>query len=90
MSSAGHIMDSINRMKANRSLSARRDAFNIKEANSFRPKVESEYRKYKFKKATPQYLSSLKAQLTTEKRKELIKRIVVLIISVSLGIIIFL
>jgi hypothetical protein len=90
MSSAGHVMDSIKRMKANRALTTRRDAFNIKEANSFRPKASSEIRKYRFKEATPQYLRKLKSQLSTEKKRELIKQIIVLIISISLGIIIFL
>ncbi|WP_420387283.1 hypothetical protein [Roseivirga sp.] len=76
-------------MKANRALTSRRDAFNIKEANTFKPKAKSEFRKYRFRQATPQYLNKLKSQLSVERRNELTKRIVILILSVTLGIIIF-
>lgn len=88
MSSAGHILDSIKRMKANRALTSRREAFNIKEANTFKPK--SDFRKYRFKKATPQYLDKLKTELSKERRNQLIKNILILMISLTIGIIIFL
>ncbi|WP_305982852.1 hypothetical protein [Roseivirga thermotolerans] len=89
MSSAGHILDSIKKLKANRALTARRGSFNIKEANTFKPKAESEFKKYRFRKASPEYLKGLKLQLSAERKRELIKQTIILLLSVAIGLIIF-
>ena len=80
MSSAGHIMDSINRMKANRALRNKRSSFNVMDANTFSEKPMSAYTKYRFKKATPEYLQKLRSQLLADRKNELLKGIFLLII----------
>ena len=78
MSSAGHEMDSINRMKPNSSLRMKRSSFNILEANTFRPLKEK--RVYEYKSITPEFRKRLAEQLTKERRIELIKNLVILTI----------
>lgn len=88
MSSAGHVMDSINRMKANRSLKTKRSSFNIIEANTYRPvKVK---RVYQYKSMTPEFRKRLAGQLTKERRIELIKNLVILTVLAIITLLIFL
>lgn len=90
MNGAGFMLDAIKQLRGNRALLKKKDAFEIHKSNMYREKPISEYRRYRFKKASPEYLVKLRAQLNKERRTDLIKRIVILLLSISFGLILFL
>lgn len=84
------MLDAIKQLRGNRAMLKKKDAFEIHKSNQFRGKPISEYKKYRFKKATPEYLANLKSQLSKERKRELVKRIIILLLSVAIGLMIIL
>lgn len=68
MHGAGFILDSINRMKSNRSLTQKdRGAFNIQEKNRSFKKLNI---KARYKQATPEYMAKLRSELRLERARD--------------------
>lgn len=91
MHGAGFILDSINRMKSNRSLTKKdRGAFNIQEKNT---QIRLNRNIAIYKKATPQYMSQLKAQIQLEKQHQsrliVVKSIVIITLFAGLLYLVF-
>jgi len=84
------MLDAIKQLRGNRALLKKKGAFEIQKSNQFSGKPISEYKKYQFKKVSPEYLRKLKTQLSKDRKKEIIKHILILLLSVTVGLIIFL
>ncbi len=83
MHGAGFILDSINRMKSNRSLAQRdRGAFDINDKNKSFPTVHIPA---KFRESNPQYLIQLRKEIHREK----VKNRKILLIRLSISILVF-
>ena len=90
MSSAGNILDTVKRMKANRSLRTKRSEFDVKAVNRLKPVSRSAFTKYTFKKASPEFRKRLQTQMAKSRKCETIKRLAILGFSILITLLIFL
>jgi len=81
MSSAGHILDSINRMNSNRSLRTKRPYFDVITSKRIKPKYPTQLKVYSYVKASPDYRRELQAKMSRARRIEDLKKVVIFSIS---------